>query len=103
MAKTSKELVDAANAEIETISVKNAKLLLDDPKVTFVDLRDVRELKAEGTIPGAYHMPRGMIEFWADPESSYYKKYSGLIINLSFIVSPAGAARSRPRRRKTWV
>lgn len=77
MAKTSKELVDAANAEIETITVEQAKIMVDDPTVTFVDLRDVRELNAEGTIPGAYHMPRGMIEFWADPESPYYKKIFG--------------------------
>lgn len=77
MAKTSKELVDEANAEIETITVDQAKIMIDDPKVTFVDLRDVRELTAEGTIPGAYHMPRGMIEFWADPESPYYKKIFG--------------------------
>ncbi|MCC3862051.1 rhodanese-like domain-containing protein [Pseudemcibacter aquimaris] len=74
MAKTSKEMVQAANAEIETISVDQAKSMLDDPNNTFVDIRDVRELDAEGTIPGAYHMPRGMIEFWADPQSPYYKK-----------------------------
>ena len=77
MAKTSKEMVASANAEIETISVDQAKLMLDDPKTTFVDLRDIRELSAEGTIPGAYHMPRGMIEFWADPTSPYYKKTFG--------------------------
>lgn len=77
MTKTSKQLVAAANAEIETISVDQAKLMLDDPKATFVDIRDVRELAAEGTIPGAYHMPRGMIEFWADPQSPYYKKIFG--------------------------
>ncbi|MDG1708736.1 MAG: rhodanese-like domain-containing protein [Emcibacteraceae bacterium] len=77
MAKTSKELVAEANAEIETISVDQARLALDDPNTTFVDLRDIRELTAEGTIPGAYHMPRGMIEFWADPESPYYKKIFG--------------------------
>lgn len=77
MAKTSKDMVASANAEIETITVDQAKLMLDDPKTTFVDLRDIRELNAEGTIPGAYHMPRGMIEFWADPESPYYKKIFG--------------------------
>lgn len=77
MAQSSKEMVAAANAEIETISVDQAKLMLDDPTATFVDIRDVRELEAEGTIPGAYHMPRGMIEFWADPESPYYKKIFG--------------------------
>ncbi|MCB2090682.1 MAG: hypothetical protein KDF58_04475 [Alphaproteobacteria bacterium] len=74
MAKTSKELVDHANKHIETISVEAAKLALDDPKVTFVDLRDIREIGAEGMIPGAFHMPRGMTEFWVDPNSPYYKK-----------------------------
>jgi methylthioribose-1-phosphate isomerase len=77
MVKSSKDMVAAANAEIETISVDQAKLSVNDPNVTFVDLRDVRELEAEGTIPGAYHMPRGMIEFWADPTSPYYKKIFG--------------------------
>ena len=66
--------MDHANKHIETISVEAAKLALDDPKVTFVDLRDIREIGAEGMIPGAFHMPRGMTEFWVDPNSPYYKK-----------------------------
>lgn len=74
MAKSIKQLVDEAGKKIETISIDQAKLAQDDPKTTFVDLRDIRELHADGMIPGAYHMPRGMIEFWADPTSPYYKK-----------------------------
>lgn len=74
MTKTTKEMVADANKEIETVSVEQARLMINDPKNTFVDIRDVRELQAEGTIPGAYHMPRGMTEFWVDPESPYYKK-----------------------------
>lgn len=74
MTKSTKELVADASKEIETVSVERARLMIDDPKNTFVDIRDIRELQAEGTIPGAYHMPRGMTEFWVDPESPYYKK-----------------------------
>ncbi len=73
MTKSSKQLVESALENIETISIDQAKLALNDPKVTFVDLRDIREVQTTGMIPGAYHMPRGMIEFWADPESPYYK------------------------------
>ena len=71
--KSYKELVAQAEAEIETISVDEALSLQDDPNVLFVDLRDVRELKREGFIPGAFHAPRGMLEFWIDPDSPYYK------------------------------
>lgn len=74
MTKNIKQLVEAANEKIETISVDQAKLALHDPKTTFVDLRDIREIQAEGMIPGAFHMPRGMTEFWVDPDSPYYKK-----------------------------
>ncbi len=46
---------------------------MEDPDVLFVDIRDIRELERVGTIPGAFHAPRGMLEFWVDPESPYYK------------------------------
>lgn len=68
-----KEMVADANAEIETISVADAGKLLDDENVQFVDIRDVRELEREGMIPGAFHAPRGMLEFWVDPDSPYHK------------------------------
>ena len=68
-----KVLVEQAETEIETISVEKAIKLHSNPNVTFVDLRDVRELKSEGFIPGAFHAPRGMLEFWIDPASPYYK------------------------------
>jgi len=68
-----KALVAQAEAEIETISIDQALELQYDPNVQFVDLRDVRELKREGFIPGSFHAPRGMLEFWIDPESPYYK------------------------------
>ena len=71
--KSVHELVAAATAEIETWSVAKARERLDDPGVLFVDVRDVRELQRDGTIPGSFHAPRGMLEFWVDPESPYHK------------------------------
>ncbi|HLN11522.1 MAG TPA: rhodanese-like domain-containing protein [Xanthobacteraceae bacterium] len=66
-------LVDAAEAEIETLPVAQALELHRRDDVVFVDLRDIRELNREGRIPGAYHCPRGMLEFWIDPQSPYHK------------------------------
>ena len=63
-----------AQAEIETWPIDKAKQHLGDEAVVFVDVRDVRELWREGTIPGAVHAPRGMIEFWVDPESPYARE-----------------------------
>ncbi|MEZ5443004.1 MAG: rhodanese-like domain-containing protein [Lysobacterales bacterium] len=68
-----KALVAAANARITSLDVAEAQALLQDPTVQFVDLRDVRELEREGMIPGAFHAPRGMLEFWVDPDSPYHK------------------------------
>ncbi len=68
-----RELVREANEHIETVSFDNARGSLKDENTQFVDLRDIRELWREGTIPGALHVPRGMIEFWVDPESPYHK------------------------------
>ena len=67
-----KALVEAAEARIRTISAAEAIDKLDSDDVVFVDLRDVRELKREGEIPGAFHCPRGLLEFWIDPESPYH-------------------------------
>ncbi len=67
------ELVRRAEAEIETLSAEAVIKLREDPDVQIVDLRDLRELQREGKIPGALHVPRGMLEFWIDPESPYYK------------------------------
>ncbi|MEQ8248195.1 MAG: rhodanese-like domain-containing protein [Alphaproteobacteria bacterium] len=73
MKKGYKQLVDEANAAIETIAVKEALALVGDESVTIVDIRDVRELWHEGKIPGAVHAPRGMLEFWVDPDSPYHR------------------------------
>ena len=69
-----KELCAEAEAEIETLTVEQAIALANDPKVQLVDIRDIRELWREGGIPGAYHAPRGMLEFWVDPASPYTKE-----------------------------
>jgi rhodanese-related sulfurtransferase len=67
-----KALVEAAEARIEIISASEAIDKLGSDDVVFVDLRDIRELKREGGIPGAFHCPRGLLEFWIDPESPYH-------------------------------
>lgn len=72
-----KQLVSEAHARIRTLTLEEAKARLDSPDAVFVDIRDVRELEREGMIPGAFHAPRGMLEFWVDPESPYYKEIFG--------------------------
>jgi rhodanese-related sulfurtransferase len=66
-------LVAAAEREIETLSAGEAVALHGRDDVVFVDLRDIRELNREGRVPGAFHCPRGMLEFWIDPDSNYHK------------------------------
>ena len=68
-----KALLDEANAKVEHLPPDEAIPLLGRGDVVFVDLRDPRELEREGRIPGAFHCPRGMLEFWIDPESPYHK------------------------------
>lgn len=72
-----KDLVADAEQRIEVIAAEAALALSESADVTFVDLRDVRELKREGKIPGAFHCPRGLLEFWIDSESPYYNKVFG--------------------------
>ena len=66
-------LVDEAMAQVTTHSVDQVRQRLDDPALQLVDIRDARELEREGTLPGAINAPRGMLEFWVDPDSPYYK------------------------------
>ncbi len=87
-----KQLVAAANARIRTLSLDEAKALLGQPDHQFVDIRDPRELEREGVIPGAFHAPRGMLEFWIDPESPYYKPIFGE--DRTFVLFCAGGWRS---------
>ena len=72
--KSVKEMVEAANAEITKISVKEVRKLINSAEHVIVDLRDIRELQRTGKIPGAFSCPRGMLEFWIDPESPYHKE-----------------------------
>jgi rhodanese-related sulfurtransferase len=92
MKKGYRQLVDEAMAQVKTYSVDEAKAKLADPKVQFVDVRDVRELEREGIIPGAFAAPRGMIEFWIDPDSPYFKPVFGE--NKEFIFFCAAGWRS---------
>ena len=68
-----KALMAEAEATISTLDVAEAAALVGHDDVVFVDLRDPRELEREGRLPGAFHCPRGMLEFWIDPESPYAK------------------------------
>ena len=70
--KSSKELVDIALKEIKTLDPKDVKELENKDQCTLIDIRDIRELWRDGTIKGAMHIPRGMLEFWLDPQSPYY-------------------------------
>ena len=74
MHKTAKSMVEEATAAITTYSLEEARDLHGRDDVQFIDIRDVRELEREGVIPGDVHAPRGMLEFWACPESPYHKQ-----------------------------
>ena len=82
--KSSQILVEEATKSIETLSVNEARELSNNQEITLIDVRDIRELWKEGTIENSKHIPRGMLEFWLDPESSYYK--SNKIKNIKKMV-----------------
>ena len=90
--KNSQKLVEEASALIRTLKVEDAIKLLNNDNYLFIDLRDYRELIKNGKIPGAISCPRGMLEFWIDPESPYYKKK--LDLSKIFILYCASAWRS---------
>ena len=71
--KSSQTLVEEAKKKIQTLSPAEVKNLIEKKEATLIDVRDIRELWKEGTIENSKHIPRGMLEFWLDPESSYYK------------------------------
>ncbi len=71
--KSSQQLVEEAQKSIETLSSNEIKKLLENNEITLIDVRDIRELWKEGTIENSKHIPRGMLEFWLDPESTYYQ------------------------------
>ena len=84
-----KDLVSEANQVVQTISIDEAIAKVDDTDTLFVDVRDVRELEREGMITGAFHAPRGMLEFWIDPDSPYYKEVFGSGKNFYFYCASA--------------
>lgn len=75
LTKGYKALLAEAEAKATTLTVEEAAARLEDETIVFLDIRDVRELDREGMIPGARHAPRGMLEFWAAPDSPYYKEW----------------------------
>jgi len=68
-----KQLIEEAEKHINAITVDKAEALIEDDGTVFVDIRDIRELQREGKLPGATHAPRGMLEFWVDPDSPYHR------------------------------
>ncbi|MDE2579395.1 MAG: rhodanese-like domain-containing protein [Hyphomicrobiales bacterium] len=86
------ELLAEANATVETIPTNEALALVGREDVVLVDLRDPRELEREGQIPGAFHCPRGMLEFWIDPKSPYHKPIFAQ--DRKFVFFCAGGLRS---------
>ena len=72
--KSSQQLVEDANKTIETLSPEEVKHLMEKNEITLIDVRDIRELWRAGTIENSKHIPRGMLEFWLDPYSSYYQE-----------------------------
>lgn len=90
--KSVEALIEEAEAEIETISVRKAQELYGKPGVVFVDIREFRELDAEGRIPGAMHCPRGVLEFWIDPASPSHQAIFAQ--DKSFVFFCAGGLRS---------
>lgn len=87
-----KELVDAAKAEINSLSQQDAEAKVASGEALFVDIRDPRELDREGRIAGAFHAPRGMLEFWIAPDSPYHKE--ALSTDKTLILFCASAWRS---------
>ena len=72
--KSSQDLVNEANEVIETLESSRVKLMVDKNECILIDVRDIRELWKEGTVKNSKHIPRGMLEFWLDPQSFYYKE-----------------------------
>ncbi len=87
-----KQLCEEAEAEIESISAEEAMAMAGRDDVVIVDIRDIRELEREGRIPGSFHAPRGMLEFWIDPESPYHKEI--FAADKTFVFHCAGGLRS---------
>ena len=91
--KSSQTLVSDALKEIKTISTDDAFTMVNNKKCNLIDIRDVRELQKEGKVEGANHIPRGMLEFWLDPDSIYFKE-GKLDLDKEMVLFCAGGLRS---------
>ena len=91
--KSSQTLVSEALKEIKTISTEDAHKMVNDDQCNLIDIRDIRELQKEGQVEGANHIPRGMLEFWLDPESVYFKE-GKLDLKKEMVLFCAGGLRS---------
>lgn len=91
--KSVKEMVKAAKAEIKHVSIAEATARMNDDDFQLVDIRDVRELNRDGRVPGAFHAPRGMLEFWISPDSPYFKEFFA-DESKTYVFFCAAAARS---------
>ena len=91
--KSSQDLVNNALKEIKTITSNDAAKLFKENKCNLIDIRDIRELENEGRVENSYHIPRGMLEFWLDPESVYFKE-GKLDLNKEMVLFCAGGLRS---------
>ena len=91
--KSSQTLVSEALQEIKTITIDTAHEKFSNKQCNLIDIRDVRELEKEGQVEGANHIPRGMLEFWLDPDSIYFKK-GKLDLNKEMVLFCAGGLRS---------
>jgi rhodanese-related sulfurtransferase len=92
--KSSKTLVEEASKEIDTFSPEKVKELHESNSCALIDIRDIRELENEGSVDGAIHVPRGMLEFWLDPSSSYFKNNKFSDQSKKIILFCAGGLRS---------
>tara|TARA_B100000945_G_scaffold302656_1_gene286476 strand:+ start:223 stop:606 length:384 start_codon:yes stop_codon:yes gene_type:complete len=91
--KSSQTLVLEALKEIKTISSNEAHKMVKDDQCNLIDIRDIRELQKEGKVEGSNHIPRGMLEFWLDPDSAYFKN-GKLDLNKEIVLFCAGGLRS---------
>tara|TARA_B100000900_G_scaffold350666_1_gene317332 strand:+ start:55 stop:438 length:384 start_codon:yes stop_codon:yes gene_type:complete len=91
--KSAKTLVEEANSEVKTIDINQAYNLAKENKCNLIDLRDIRELEKEGRIENSVHIPRGMLEFWIDPSSQYFKD-GKLDLEKEMVLFCAAGARS---------
>ena len=91
--KSSKTLVTEALSEIKTISPEEALSMMNENKCNLIDIRDIRELERDGRVENSNHIPRGMLEFWLDPDSPYFKD-GKLDMNKEMVLFCAGGMRS---------